>query len=198
MAGNQSAASAAIAYTYDTVRPTVTVYSLSPDTGSSSTDQITNNTSPTLTFTFSEPVYGTSANVTVTNAALASITPTSITGWGTTMLSVIFTVLPDSVYTITLDGSSAAPIKDLAGNVINGNQGNGNHVVTFQVDTAAPAILGITGLTTDTGSSSTDTYTSNPALTVTGTEVAPWSSIPSTAAPRGARATCRPRRRRLR
>ena len=172
LAGNQGSASSAFAYTYtyNSVRPTVTVYSLSPDTGSSATNQVTNNTSPTLTFTFSEPVYGTNANVTVTNAALTPITPTSVTGWGTATLSMTFTTLPDSVYTVTLDGSSAAPIKDLAGNVINGNQGNGNHVVTFQVNTVAPAIPGITGLTTDTGSSSTDLLTSNPALTVTGTE----------------------------
>ena len=170
LAGIQGLASTAFAFTYDTVRPTVTVYSLSPDTGSSATDQVTNNTSPTLTFTFSEPVYGANTNVTVTNAALASITPTSITGWGTSTLSMTFTTLPDSVYTVTLDGSSAARSRILAGNVINGNQGNGNHVVTFQVDTVAPAIPGITGLTTDTGSSSTDKLTSNPALTVTGTE----------------------------
>ena len=134
-------------FNVDTQNPTVTSYSLSPDTGISG-DQITSNTTPTLTYTFSEPISGSAGDVAVSGATHGAVTPDTIT-WGSNTLTLSFTTpLVDDVYTVTLNGSTPGYIADAAGNALHGNQsgGNdaGNDVRTFTIDTAAPVVSSVT------------------------------------------------------
>ena len=146
----------------DTTPPTVTGYSLATDTGAGATDQITSDAAPQLTFTFSEPVTGTDAAVAVTNSSGASVAASSVSGWGTDTLTVSFdTTLPDDAYNVTLDHSL---VTDLSSNPLSGNQTNGDELEHFTIDTQAPAAPSV-GLVHDTGLSSMDKITSNPALT---------------------------------
>jgi len=62
--------------------PYVTGHSLDVDSGVSATDQITNDTTPALTFVFDKAVFGTDAAVTVTGPGGGTVTPDSIAGWG--------------------------------------------------------------------------------------------------------------------
>ena len=126
-------------FTFDNIRPTVSTYSISPDTGVSNSDQITNNPTPVVTYVFSEPVYGAAANVTVAGAVHGAVTPNTIAGWGTNTLTLTFTTaLLDDVYTVTLDGSSGFPVTDNAHNHLSGNQPNGDDVPHFHDRHAEP------------------------------------------------------------
>ena len=152
----------------DTTPPTLTGYSLATDTGASTTDQITSDATPALTFTFSEPVQLDPAGggVTVTDSAGEPVTPSAISGSGTDTLTIEFGSLPDDTYSVTLDHSL---ITDLSGNPLSGNQPGGDDLRQFTIDTQAPAAPGA-ALSHDTGVSGTDGITSNASLTLTGTE----------------------------
>ena len=133
--------SAAVTFTLDTVAPTVTAH-LAHDTGSSSTDGITSN--PALTGTADA-----NAVVTLTEGStvLGTATANASGAWSFTP-----TGLAQGAQTIT------ASETDLAGNT-------GSASVSFTLDTVAPTVTA--QLAHDTGSSSTDGITSNPALSGT-------------------------------
>ena len=98
-------------FTFDNGRPTVTGYSIFQDTGASSTDQITKDPKPGVTFNFSEPVYGSASNVTVVGATTGAMTTGTLAGWGTTTL----TLQQQGNFTSTLymvNGSFATTIAD--------------------------------------------------------------------------------------
>ena len=92
LAGNafNGGANATRTFTLDTTQPAATGYSLADDTGVSASDQITSDTTPVLTFNFSEPIDGTNAAVTVSNS-MGPVTPDLITGWGTNALTIRMT-----------------------------------------------------------------------------------------------------------
>ncbi|MGQ9574013.1 MAG: Ig-like domain-containing protein, partial [Thermoguttaceae bacterium] len=118
-AGNESGLSLpGLGVTIDTVSPTVTSYTLVEDNGPSSTDQITNDTTPVLTFVFDEVVHGVDADVTVIGPS-GPVTPDSISGWGSDTLVITFsTPLAEGLYEVTLNASST--VTDTAGNPLNG------------------------------------------------------------------------------
>jgi len=153
----------------DMVPPTVAGYSLANDSGASNSDQITNDNTPQLTFTFSEPIHGTDAGVNVAKGGVP-VTPDAIS-WGTNTLTITFdpTALPDGDYTVTLSG---AAITDDAGNPLDGNQPNGNEVRHFTIDAVAPPVPGAPDLQagSDSGVSDTDSITNDttPAFDLSG------------------------------
>ncbi|MCK4373774.1 MAG: FG-GAP repeat protein, partial [Candidatus Brocadiae bacterium] len=124
--------------TGDGADPTVTGIALTDDTGASGTDRLTNDTTPVLTFVFSESIYGVDSDVTLVDPDSMSIAPDSVTGWGTDTLVVTFStpLAMDGQYTVTLDGT--ATIVDGAGNPLNGGV---DEVVYFTLDTVAPQIV---------------------------------------------------------
>ena len=144
LAGNvQTPYSGTNNFNVDTQNPTVTLYSLEPDTGISG-DQITSNTTPTLTYVFSEPISGSASDVAVSGATHGAVTPDTF-GWGSYALTLGFSLpLLDDVYTVTLNGSTPGYIADAAGNALHGNQSGGNNVRTFTIDTAAPVVSSVT------------------------------------------------------
>ena len=141
LAGNQGSASTAFAYTYDSLVPAIPgITGLTTDTGSSSTDKVTSN--PALTLT------------NVEGTAVVEYSFDGGTTWSTKFV-------PPTQGAVSVEVRQ----RDLAG-----NQGSASTAFAYTYDTVVPAIPGITGLTTDTGSSSTDNVTSNPALTLTNVE----------------------------
>ncbi len=110
---------------------------LTEDTGISAHDQITSDTTPELAFPFNEPVHGQDSDVTVLDPNSNPVTPDSITGWGTDVLTITFDtpLTVEGEYTITLNGSST--IIDAAGNSLNDGE---DENVTFTIDTVGPAI----------------------------------------------------------
>jgi hypothetical protein len=121
----------------DTVPPTVSSWTLTDDTGISSTDKITNDTTPILAFKFSEIVNGQDDDVSVLNPNSIPVSPDSIGGWGTDTLTVTFGValVTDGQYTVTLRGTST--IRDTAGNPLNNGA---DEVVHFTLDTTPPTV----------------------------------------------------------
>ena len=134
------------------------------DTGVSSTDRITNWTSPTLTIGFTEVVTINPGDITVTDPNGANV-PFTVTNSPSDNILLTLNSLPLTVngtYTVTAYGT----IKDVWGLPFNGgNLAN----QTFVLDTVAPAIPTVS-LLTDTGTSSTDRLTSNSALSLGGIE----------------------------
>jgi Big-like domain-containing protein len=133
--------SASVSFTLDTMAPTVTAQ-LVQDTGTSSTDHITSN--PTVSGTADA-----NAVITLTEGStvLGTTTASSTGAWSFTP-----TGLAQGAQTIT------ASETDLAGNT-------GSTSVSFTLDTMAPSVTA--QLAQDTGTSSTDHITSNPALSGT-------------------------------
>ncbi|MDR3473758.1 MAG: Ig-like domain-containing protein [Devosia sp.] len=135
-------ASTSVTFTLDTVAPVVTEKLVS-DTGSSSTDGITSNAALTGTG---------DANATVTLTE-----GTKVLGTTKANASGVWTFTPTGL----AQGSNTivATETDTAGNV-------GTTSLTFTLDSVKPVVT--ERLVSDTGSSSTDKITSNPALTGTG------------------------------
>jgi len=97
---------------------TVTGYSLADDTGASASDQFTTDSTPVLTFTFSEAVWGGNGDVSVTQPDATPVTPGSISGWGTATLAIAFTTAlrQQGRYTVTLN---AAGITNASARMLN-------------------------------------------------------------------------------
>ena len=133
-------------FVLDTIAPTVIEWSLSEDTGDDPTDKLTNDTTPQLTFTFSETIFGQDSDVIILDPNSNPVTPDSITGWDSdTLIITLSTLLVlDGEYTVTLNGTST--IEDEAGNPLNGGF---DEVVSFYLDTTAPAVTVDTLLTKD-------------------------------------------------
>ena len=142
---------------------------LTDDTGSSTTDRLTTDTTPELTFTFNEPVYALDAAVTVLDPNGDPVTPDSVSGWGTYKLTVTFSapLTLDGEYTLTVNETTA--ITDAAGNAFNDGDAKS---ITFTLDTTAPTVaLAVTSPTSDTSPTVTVTATDTLAGMAEGTEV---------------------------
>lgn len=152
--GNVSAASSALAVTIDVTAPpapAVPDLTAGSDTGASSTDNLTNDNTPTFAGTAEA-----GATVTILDAA-TPVAGGPATGGNYTLTT---SALTDGAHTIT------ATATDLAGNTSSASAG-----LAITVDTSAPAIPSVPDLTagSDTGSSSTDNLTNDTTPTFTGT-----------------------------
>jgi len=99
--------------------------SLTKDTGLDPTDRVTNDRTPVLSLTFTEPVYGQASEVTVTDPKGNSVTPDAISGWGTDTLTMTFStpLTVDGQYTVSLRNA----ITDRAGNALNAGGSGQTH-----------------------------------------------------------------------
>jgi len=133
-------------FTFDASGPTVLDWDVTEDTGNPG-DGETSDSTPVLTFTFDEPVYGSDADVTVLAPDLSPVTPGTISGWGTdTLIVTLSTPLTvEGQYEVRLNG--AGTIRDLAGNPLNGGA---DEVVQFRFDQTPPTVTDWT-LEDDTG-----------------------------------------------
>ncbi len=157
-AGNTTTTSDTTNATVDNQRPTTTIggLALNPDTGSSSTDFVTNTAAQTITGTLSagltggEQVYGSLDNGSTWVNITSKVSGTTLTWNG-----------------VTLMGSNTLKLKvtDAAGN--DGTTAS----QAYTLDTTAPAAPSAPDMTagTDTGASSTDNITKNTTPVFTGT-----------------------------
>jgi hypothetical protein len=155
-------------FTLDAEAPTVATVALVEDTGTSGSDRITSDTTPTLVVTFTEPVFGNDDDVEVYGPQGDPIAPDRISGWGTDTLMIVFeTALADGEYRVVLKGTST--IEDEAGNPLGGGA---DEEVCFTIDTQAPSVTG-NFLEDDRGWSPSDQITNDttPTLTFTFDEV---------------------------
>src|SRR5439155_1877694 len=154
-AGNVSAASGALSITIDTTAPAAPStpdLNAASDSGSSSTDNLTSVKTPTFTGTAEA-----NSTVQLFRGGSTSLGTTTADGTGAWALTV-GSALADGTYSIT------AKATDLAGNT---SVASGALSVT--IDTSAPGLPSFTGITTDTGSSSSDRITSDTTLVLNGT-----------------------------
>ena len=153
LAGNQSAASAALAITVDTVAPSPpSTPDLDPlsDSGVSNTDDITNDPTPTIRGSAE-----TGATVTASGASAVVGTATATGGaWAITT-----SPLTDGIESVS------ARATDLAG-----NQSTVSSSLSLTIDTVAPATPGVPDLVaaSDSGASETDDLTNDPTPTLRG------------------------------
>ena len=155
LAGNTSATSTALSVVIDTVAPVPTVSGITAatDSGISSTDNNTNNNRPTLVGTAEA-----NSIVKVYDGAtlLGTVTANSSGNWSLALT----TALTNGTHSITATASDTA-----------GNVSTASPAVPLVIDTVAPTIPVVTGLTvaTDTGVSNTDEITNLNKPTLTGT-----------------------------
>ncbi|QDW47974.1 hypothetical protein FFI89_032165 [Bradyrhizobium sp. KBS0727] len=160
IAGNTSAASAGLGVTIDTTAaaPSAPDMTAATDTGTSSTDNITNVTTPV--FTGSGAEVGATVTLFDTNGTtvLGSAIADASGNW-----SITSSALTSGNHTLT------AKQTDIAGNPSVASAGLG---VTIDTTAAAPSAPDLTAAT-DTGTSNTDNITSNttPVFTGSGAEV---------------------------
>ncbi|HEX9694958.1 MAG TPA: Ig-like domain-containing protein, partial [Actinomycetota bacterium] len=157
-AGNTNAASPALTVTVDTLAPAVpSIPDLlaASDLGRSSTDDITNVTTPVIR------VEGTDANVTVDLIKAASTLVTGTTSLAGLVDLTVPDVLADGAHAFTAVATDAA-----------GNESAASPELTITVDTTAPAAPAAPDLVaaSDTGASGTDNITNDatPDVTVSG------------------------------
>src|SRR6185312_4623845 len=156
-AGNVDTNTASQAVTIDTTAPTaaVAITAIANDTGTSSTDFITSDTS--LTVSGTHGTLGTGEKVQVSSdggTTWSDVTSSTSTTWSFT-----------DPATHATSFTYKARIVDTAGNV---DTNTASQAVT--IDTTAPtAAVAITAIANDTGTSSTDFVTSDTSLTVSGT-----------------------------
>ena len=154
--------------TVDQTPPSLLDWILVKDTGSSASDKVTWDTTPTLNFTFSEAVWGQDSDVTVLDPAGLPAVPDSMTGWGADTLSIVFStpLAVDGQYSVVFN--SGGTIADHVGNLFNAGA---EHLEHFTLTTAlseppdAPDLLAAS----DTGASATDRITNDttPSFEVT-------------------------------
>jgi len=152
-AGNVSAASSGLVVTIDTTAPSAPVVTgITTDTGTSATDGITNDQSLIINGTAE-------ANSTVeVFKGGVSIGTATTNGSGAWSFDYTGTTLAEGSYTFT------AKATDVAGNVSALSSG-----LTVTIDTTAPAVPAVTGISTDTGVNSTDGITTDTTLVINGT-----------------------------
>ena len=132
--------------TADTTGPSVTTYSISADSGISSTDELTNDTTPVLTFEFSERTVWDTADISVVAPDSSTVTITSAMGAGTDTLEIVLpTLTQNGTYTVTL-ASASDEFRDQTGNALNSST---DVVETFVLDTTAPTGIAITSSDVD-------------------------------------------------
>jgi large repetitive protein len=154
-AGNTGSASSGLSITIDTTTPAAPgTPDLAPasDSGTSSSDNVTKVTTPTITGTAE-------SGATVT---LYDTDGTTVLGTGTATggnWSITTSVLSQTTHTLTAKATDAA-----------GNAGAASSGLSFTVDTTAPTTtISTMGFSADTGSSSTDFITKTAAQTISGT-----------------------------
>ena len=160
-AGNSGPASTALGVVIDTTAPTVTIGTpdllASSDSGTSSTDNITNATLPTVSGT--SAIANSLVHVLVGGVTVGSVTASAAGAWTYTLTST----LAAGTHTITALSEDTA-----------GNDGPASAALNIVVDTAAPAApstLATPDLlaSSDDGASNTDNITSVSAPTFSGT-----------------------------
>ena len=161
-AGNVSSTSAVLAITVDTTTPTGGTPDLvaGSDSGSSTTDNLTNVTSPSFTVALNPTVAaGDTVQLLLGGSALAHNVTHTITAAEVTAGSVSLAVTAGD---LGVDGSKSISAKftDTAGNT------STTTALAVTLDTTAPVVT--EGLTSDTGSSASDKITANGTLTGTG------------------------------
>jgi len=115
--------------------PRLTGWSLMDDTGLDANDKVTCDTTPVLTYEFSEVVDGNDVDIQINAPDGLPIVPDLISGWGTDTIVAIFTTpLPlDGQYTVTLKKT----INDGLGGYLNDGE---DEVLFFTLDTTPPAL----------------------------------------------------------
>jgi len=156
-AGNESGASSSFSVTIDTTAPNAPTgldVLASSDSGTSNTDNITSNNTPTVSGAGAEP--GSTVTLYDTNGTtvLGTATADSSGNW-----SVTTSTLADGTHTLT------AKVKDTAGNV-----GAASSSLTVTIDSTAPGASGTPVLASgsDSGVSNADNITSDTTPTITG------------------------------
>ena len=153
---NNPSASLSQAYVLDTTAPSVTASTLSfsADTGSSSTDRITQTAAQTITGTLSG------------NTATGDTVQISMDN-GSTWTNATHTAGSNTFsYSSTLSGSNTAQVRvvDVAGNTGNASS------YAYVLDNTAPTVMSSTlSFSADTGNSASDLVTNTSAQTITGT-----------------------------
>ncbi|MBS1174153.1 MAG: hypothetical protein H6R05_284, partial [Burkholderiaceae bacterium] len=157
-AGNQGTTSAAYVISVDTTAPSlsnvVNIAAISTDTGSSATDFETSDTTLTVSGTLTTAL-GSGEKVQISNDGGTTWVDATVTGTTWTLVDAT---------THSANFTYEARVVDAAGNV-----GSTDSQVVV-IDTTAPtAVIDITAITTDSGTSSTDFVTNDTTLTVSGT-----------------------------
>ncbi|MCQ4162595.1 Ig-like domain-containing protein, partial [Roseomonas sp. GC11] len=153
LAGNTGVLSTAYAVTLDTAAPAApSISSISPDSGTSSTDKITSQGSITVTGT--GPA---SATITLYSSGtqVGSTTSDSSGNW---VVSLSGSPLAEGTHSLTARATDTA-----------GNQGSDSTAVTVVVDSTAPAAPVLTAISPNTAVLPNMFYTSAQALTLSGT-----------------------------
>lgn len=152
LAGNVSGDSASFTAVVETTAPPApSVTEISTDTGVSSGDRVTSD--PTLVISGFAEAFST---VTVDRDAV-SIGTVSADGSGAWTFDYSGTVLSSGTYAFT------ARAADLTGNI-----SPASAAFTVIVDTIAPAVPAVLGISVDTGMSASDRVTSDPSLVISG------------------------------
>ncbi len=155
MAGNTSAASGALGITVDTSAPNAPAaldLEAASDTGSSNTDNITGDNTPTISGTGEV-----GATVTLTSDVDGAVGTATVAGDGT--WSITASTLADGAHSLT------ATQTDVAGNT---SAASGALGITVDTAVLAPAGLDLEAAS-DTGSSNTDNITGDNTPTISGT-----------------------------
>lgn len=122
------------------------------DTGTSSTDDLTNVTTPTFTGTAEA-----NSTVELFRAGTLSLGTTTADGSGNWSLT-LGTPLTAGIYSITAKATDAS-----------NNTSTASSALSITLDTTAPGLPLFTAISNDTGASSTDQITSDPTLILSGT-----------------------------
>jgi subtilisin family serine protease len=134
--GRVDASAALAAVAADTTGPIVSTVVLANDSGISSTDGITTDNTPVITYTFSERTVWNGSDVSVKAPDNSTVVPTSYRGSGTSTLTLVLPALAQQgQYTVTLLGSSS--FKDQAGNKLNNGA---DHTYHFTLDNTPPQV----------------------------------------------------------
>ncbi|MBK7003044.1 MAG: DUF4347 domain-containing protein [Rhodoferax sp.] len=154
-AGNVSVASSGLTITIDTsapAAPSTPDMTAGTDSGTSNSDKLTNDTTPTFTGTAE-------ANATVTLISSVNGTVGTATADGSGNWSITASTLNSGAHTFT------ATATDTAGNV-----GSASSGLSVTIDATAPTLTNSTlSFSADTGASSTDFITKTAAQTISGT-----------------------------
>lgn len=156
VAGNASLSSTALSVVIDTVAPATPAapdLDAASDSGSSDSDDITNDNTPTLSGT--AEAGSTVAMTSSVDGAVGSATTDGSGNW-----SLTTSALSDATHSLTVTATDTA-----------GNTSASSSALSVEIDTAAPAAPSTPDLDagSDTGASSTDDNTSDNTPTLTGT-----------------------------